>query len=155
MRRRSTTSGGGRRDLGTWFFIILFPAIFVTGGGLCVYHGGRQAIDSINSPSWPRVDGKLVYAGQRSQSVDVRIVYDYKVGDRYYRSYRHSFGSSYARPGEWTVGKTVTVFYDPRDPSSSVISPGPEIGPFALTIFGLFAIAAGLGIGVFVFRAAE
>lgn len=143
-----------RRDFGTWFAILLFPAVFIPAGTAGLIIGGGQTIDAIRSPDWPRATGKIVYVARKSQSVDVRVVYDYPVGGQYYRSMRHSFGSSYARPSHsYKVGDSVAVFYDPADPQSAVLDPGLEAGPVLFALFSAVGIVVGFAIGRFLYRA--
>lgn len=150
---RQQRSGARRRDLGTWFFILLFPAIFIPAGMTCLVIGARQTVESIQSPAWPRAEGKVVYVGRRSQSVDVRVIYDYAVNGKPYRAQRHDFASSYAHPShEYSVGKSVTVFHHPADPTNAVLAPGFRIGPVLFALFGAAAVVVGAAIGRFLYN---
>lgn len=142
-----------RRTLGTWFMILLFPAVFIPAGTACLVIGVRQTADAIQSPNWPRAEGKIVYVGRKSQSVDVRVVYDYFVNGKHYRAFRHSAASSYARPSHrYKVGGPVTVYHDPADPQNAVLDPGLQAGPVLFALFGAVSIVVGFLIGRFLYR---
>lgn len=137
-----------RRTFGAWLAILLFPAIFIPAGTAGLIFGVRQTRGSIASASWPRAQGTIIYAAQRSQSNQVRVVYEYAANGERYRADRHSFAFSYARPSHGDeAGDPVEVFYDPSDPANAVLNAGFKIGPLLFALFGAVLMAVGTGIG--------
>jgi Protein of unknown function (DUF3592) len=91
-----------------------------------------------NSLEWPQAHGVITSArlvpGQFKQIEGYRpeIQYRYQVGATEYLSSRRSFSrphlatqaASLSVLDAYQAGKTVTVFYDPKDPAFSVLEPG-------------------------------
>jgi hypothetical protein len=149
---------------------LLLLAFLLCRSGLGMY---RQA-EATNS--WPSTTGKIVsakeirteaWSRQRARyRYSSRISYRYAVNDKQYTSsqistakawdemYSHSTGASDAAyEGTWLAkypeGKTVVVYYNPRDPTDALL----ERDEYWLS-FALFALAgiAGL-VGAAVIRA--
>lgn len=98
-----------------------------------LYFGGQQRA----SQRWPSVPGVVTSAfveeyrdAEQSPSYYARVVYQYQVEDDLYASQQVSFGitKSYASQNgagqalkAYPIGKEVTVYYDPADPSNAVL----------------------------------
>jgi hypothetical protein len=122
-----------------------------------------------NSAQWPRTKGVITSSylevGYFRQMKGYRGVvrYRYQVGSAEYSGYRLSFNRGHlAIEGAWQkvidaypVGKTVEVFYDPKDPSFAILEPG-LIGEMALLykmdLFFIAAFATALLIVLYKFR---
>lgn len=88
------------------------------------------------------------YDGDLYLKIDVYLRYQYSVGDQSYSSTRLNAIKSASYPKEevenYSEGDVVGVYYDPRDPSRSVLEPGFEWSSKAFDGFSLISTAAGL-----------
>ena len=131
--------------------------IAMTGLGLAM---GKQIWPpvwrAVRTGRWLAVDGRIVHAGVSGSGTDVpydgaralkwanaHIHYEYAVNGCRYQSERvnftgHSFDSAIATGLRYNVGETVTVWYDPFEPSESVLDRDVGIVPW------LWAAAAAL-----------
>jgi hypothetical protein len=145
-------------------FGLIGLAVLLWGGWLFYY--------GLASAAWPTVPGRITQAAVAhsrtdpsrgtltADSADIR--YAYAVGEQQFIGHRLSFGYFYSsnvgsETGDYllrySVGKQVTVYYDPGNPAEAVLEPG--IGP---SIFILIAIGAGfgfIGLGLPVLTASE
>lgn len=139
------------------------------------WQGYRQ---SARARRWPSVQGRVLSAAVQARPVRVRtsigimrtrlatrftprVVYRYTVAGMLYQGARTRLGpevlSSDTRGAEKAVqrcppGTAVTVYYNPADPSESVLDPRPGPGTqlFALVAV-LMAVLTILTVGIFVF----
>jgi hypothetical protein len=135
-----------RRTLGLaerWSVVALIWLMMLISG-LFAPPNLRRAVLGQASTSWPSVSGKivnseLVVGGDSDDtnrySASIRYVYEVRgarhMGDRVLFYYRWRFegrtndrGSVEAVVRRYPVGREVPVYYDPRDPSTSVLEPG-------------------------------
>jgi Protein of unknown function (DUF3592) len=113
--------------------LMLSSASMLTVQGIVIYRGLRTR-------HWPQVPGRITWLPEAR--------YEYEVDNQSYESTRVSYSTS---SPSWTrlpltmqPGQTVTVFYDPSNPSRSVLRPGV---PTAQLIF--YAGYAGPALLVF------
>lgn len=123
--------------------------------------------NSYQAQSWSVTECKVItsavgrHTGDDSTTYSVDISYDYEVDGKVYHSDRYKFmsGSSSGYNGKKEVvdqyppGKVIRCYYDPSDPSKSVI----ERGFTSDMLFGLiplFFVVVGLAIAIFGGRAA-
>jgi hypothetical protein len=117
----------------------------------------RQAMQrAAESAHWPIVEGSVIEASMKviadSEQSRFRplIEYAYRVGDRDYRSSRIQWGGLIDLPsrsaaakvvGHYQTGKSIKVYYNPRQPRVAVLQPGhaARIGN-AVTIAPVFAL---------------
>ena len=133
----------------------LLPTAAATSGMYLAVSEMRAIAEARQSLGWPHVAGYVRAAGPiehsnaRGAPPFQRVRYAYTVAGIDYESHRVSFGRSPKErilSGAGVVGyqdnERVTVYYDPRDPESAVLEPGP-------TTAGWIAIAAGVGLVIF------
>ena len=122
-----------------------------------------------NSAQWPRSAGVItsshLVAGSFKQMKGYRgvVQYRYRVGSAEYSGSRLSFGRDHLAVRDawqkvldaYPVGKTVDVYYDPKDPSLAILEPG-LLGEMALLykmdLFFISTFAAALLIALYKFR---
>jgi hypothetical protein len=128
-----------------------------------------QYLRAKNSAQWPQTRGVITSShlgvGYFKQMKGYRgiVQYRYQVGSAEYSGSRLSFGKVHlAVEDAWQkvidtypVGKTVDVFYDPKDPSFAILEPG-LIGEMALLykmdLFFIAVFATALLIALYRFR---
>lgn len=113
-------------------------AIAVTGlcfiGGNVAWHwlDGRRIEHSDASVYWPSADGLIVEARLETRgNRDLRIVYEYVVGDRAYRNDIVRFDQAQltllqkeALVASYSQGQPVSVYFNPERPNQSVLVRG-------------------------------
>ena len=122
-----------------------------------------------SSSQWPRAAGVItsshLVAGSFKQMKGYRGVvhYRYQVGSAEYSGSRLSFGRDHLAVRDawqkvldtYPAGKTVDVYYDPKDPSFAILEPG-LLGEMALLykmdLFFIATFAAALLIALYKFR---
>jgi hypothetical protein len=116
-----------------------------------LYWGLRPLYAGWRSRKWTAIEGEVLHARVRkaqgdrgNDQYDADVEYTYQPEIRPYRSTRIAF--SFAGTGFLTqegakefiapyrAGKKVTVYYDPRDPSSAVLQTGARFSLF-MTVF--------------------
>ena len=117
---------------------------------------------AVRTGRWVAVDGRILYADVKGAGTDVpydgaptlrwanaHVHYEYEVNGRRYQSRRvnftgHSVESAIATGLRYNVGETVTVWYDPFDPSESVLDRNVGIVPWlwAFVAGGIFTIGS-------------
>ena len=146
----------------------LFGLVALVGGLILSIWGAREWQSALSSKDWPTVSGTVVHSelkkrlkarrpGQKSHQSRTQftpeIRYDYTVEGQSFTGDRVSYGD-YSSSNEaqmkavvaqYPVGKSVTVFYDPEDPSSSLLESGFGWTPVAISALGgVFAIVGGM-----------
>jgi len=118
------------------------------------------------SNSWPTVPGKVTKSkvvrknrigskGQTTYQYNIDFEYEYKVAGEKFKGKRlrffHVYGNARkfvdSMAEKYPVDQTVDVFYNTRNPKSSVIQPGVSSGIFMFIIF--FAVSIGSMSAVF------
>ena len=131
---------------------------FLMLGLWCVVLGTSKAIEGLKARSWPRAQGRIITSGihslQTRQKIRIaRLCFDvdylYLVGKEVYEGNRvnvgwRCFGSEehvkeLAR--KYPSGKEVEVYYDPRNPSRSLLEPGLDWSVFLLWGVGLVTLS--------------
>lgn len=122
-----------------------------------------------NSEQWPRVNGVITssylqvgyFKHRKGYLPEIR--YRYQVGPTEYSGSRRSFdtahlaaeGASEKVIDAYPVGKSVAVFYDPKNPASALLEPGPASDMtllYKMDLFFIAAAAAALLIALYKFR---
>jgi hypothetical protein len=122
-----------------------------------------------NSAQWPQAIGVITSSYlqvgyfKRRKSYLPEIRYRYQVGPTEYSGSRRSFNTVHLATqaasqrviDAYPVGKTVAVFYDPKDPASALLEPGIA-GDLTLLykmdLFFIAAFGAALLIALYKFR---
>ena len=151
----------------------VFGAVFLVAGCAMLTAGiwrFKQARDSLG---WPVASGAVVYAEQQSAtslvedsdgnrsrvtSYSAPLAYRYQVNGGTYFSNIRRFGALAAASGDWAqsillrypTGAEVPVSYNPSDPNTAVLEPGPSSesywlprGGAAFCFFGIAAFVLG------------
>jgi len=139
----------------------IFSIFFVVFGVWALMDGTERAIEGIKAKSWPVAPGRILLArydqwrtkkGVRIAGLCVDIQYIYQVGDVIYDGTRvntgwRCFGNQdhlEALLRRYPSGKKVEVYYNPEDPTQSLLEPGVEWTSFFLWGIGLISLSAGL-----------
>ena len=133
----------------------VFFALFVTAGLGIAAFGSLSVIHAHVSSGWPHVSGEITRAkiDEGDDSYSPLVCYSYSVGGQLFTGNRIAFGltgmsASYHFAHfyvqRYRVGLPVTVYYDPKQPSTSVLEPGVSKRAFIPMAFGLgFAVFGG------------
>lgn len=148
---------GNHSNRGGCAGFILGPIFVLVGFGVYYFLGGSFK-EAYASRSWPTVQGQVTHSEmtQHHDSDGVMygtdIAYDYTVDDQQYTSYRVALldGTTSVRKSvqdtlkRYPAGGTVTIYYDPEDPSSAVLEPGFTGGVLLLGSFIICFPAVGV-----------
>lgn len=144
-----------------WEILVVlgFPGVFVVAGLVLLWAGSAEWRRAKASASWPTTPGVVEksYSIIQSRTRHFHIVYSYEVRATPYRSDRVVFGSYSPAAGhrwlrEYPVGASVAVYFDPRDPATSVLEPRLVEGNWVMPSFGALFLAAGCLMGRFFWR---
>jgi len=154
-------------------------------GGLCMYNAIAQYRQAGASRDWPTTQGEVTSSkirteistssetrsrrhGGSGRSTETRtyhgdICYAYTVAGRQYEGGRvvvGEFGTGNRGRAEEIVtkyppGSSVTVYYDPKQPSVAVLEPGTSGGSLPLFAFGLVVSATAVGLGWLALKGSE
>lgn len=130
-------------------FMIIF-GLFWSGmtllfDGLTVVPAARQVL----AQRFVTTEGTVLssevthYDGDDGTTYGVRITYSYNVGGREYTGDRFRYNTATSSDSAWAhraveehpAGGATTVYYDPRMPESSVLSPGLQGGDLFMALF--------------------
>ena len=135
---------------------------FLTHGGLlylilavvCIVGAGFTLFESTDQNAWNKTRGIVTLSRveppmpESHRPTRYLFAYEYQVDRKTYRSDRFSFasvgGDQPAGVGRYKRGDTVTVYYNPQDPSSAVlVKQRPGMLVYVVLVFGLlFFLAA-------------
>ncbi|HEY5706791.1 MAG TPA: DUF3592 domain-containing protein [Terrimicrobiaceae bacterium] len=136
-------------------FSTIFILIFVAVGLGFAAFAARGVIQARASSAWPQVSGEITHSEitDSDSSYSPLVRYKYSVSDRSFAGERICFGLDRMFAGykfaqrytqRYPVGSPVAVYYDPDQPSQSVLEPGITKRAFIPMAFGLgFAIFGG------------
>lgn len=120
------------------------------------------------SKDWPTAQGVIARSGLsrvkllNEEKYQADVKYHFQVNGRDYSGTRISFmsttGSSekaqYALIEPYPVGAEVTVYYDPDDPSSSILVPGSGSLVTRIIFYAIPLLLAGFGVFLFLMQRA-
>lgn len=136
--------------------ILGFPGVFIAAGLALLWAGSAEWRHARASASWPTTAGVVEksYSVVQRRTQYFHIVYSYEVSAVPYRSDRVAFGSHSPQAGrrwlrEYPVGAPVKVYFDPRDPATSVLEPRWIEGNWVMPSFGALFLTAGVLMGRF------
>lgn len=139
--------------------ILGFPGVFVVAGLVLLWAGTAEWRRARASASWPTTTGVIEksYSTIVRRARHVHIVYSYEVRVTSYRSGRVAFGSYSPAAGrrwlrKYPAGASVAVYFDPRDPATSVLEPRSIEGNWVMPSFGAIFLTAGILMGRFFVR---
>lgn len=136
--------------------VYLFVAVFFLVGIALVYGGVTATLQGLSSGSWPAVNGTIIrtnvtvshsYSSSshtETTSYYPDVTYSYQVGGRNFSSGRitvvstgGSYSYAYGFVTQHPVGSSVTVYYNPSDPSQALLEKGVDLGSVVLLVAGL------------------
>lgn len=128
-----------------------FRVIVALLGGFAIAASLWLRRANARAQSWPSVRGRVVKSGLRPDPNDagssVEVHYEYKLGARSYVSSRIGFAvfrddapAKERLIARFPLGAEVEVFYDPANPSSSVLLREPSLLWLGASATGLVAI---------------
>lgn len=141
------------------FFFLLFIGL----GVFLIYRTQQGKKKAQLSQSWPATQGQITDShvsrsvdtdseGATSTMYSARVEYSYQVGGQVYSGHNIGFGftPSYSNQSKaqvtaarYSVGSTVTVYYDPSNPSEAVLERQAS-GSNASMILGIIFIVIGV-----------
>lgn len=141
----------------------------IIAGLVCLVVGCIQLINGARSSKWPNVEGTVVATdvkehrsrrGGKSYSPEVQ--YQYSVNGASYASSRMSYGDAGSSSsmegalktlGNYPVGKKISVYYNPSEPSTAVLVPGITSLSYLFPAIGVCMLSIGLFTARRLFRA--
>jgi len=132
--------------------------LVILGGGYFLRLGLRNIWRGVASASWPRVSGTVIRSqtssatdrdkdtGQRNVMYSADIEFQYRVNGRDYTTKTLHFGQTLGsgasadaeiRHMRYPEGATVSIAYDPKDPSVAAAEPGFSLESLWLVVAGL------------------
>ena len=139
--------------------------VVMLGVGFSVW-GWGLITNARSSLHWPTATGTVIHSrvknytsssdsssdGKPTQMHSADIVYRYNVNEKTYTSGRVSSGdhSSSSPAGMqkltmlYPAGKIITVYYEPHNPGSAFLEPGPTFITYLPFAFGVLSIITGL-----------
>lgn len=148
----------------------LFASIVVFVSGAILLYGAKLLFNANASTSWPTTQGRVISSSIDSKREDkqrttyhAEVLYEFSVAGQNHSSNDITFveyGSTnpaHARRSvnQYPAGSTVTVYYSPTDPDTSVLEPGISGQTIFLPSFGAVFLFAGLAMFIFVPRAIQ
>jgi hypothetical protein len=138
----------------------LFPLPFLFLGGLVLYFGLRDLSLAQLSADWPAVPGTVKSSGiswshgDDSDSAFAKVVYTYEVEGISHTSDQFSYGdygssdTSHADSivSRYAAGQSVTVYYDPLDPSKAVLERGANFSSYITPALGGSFVLVGVAM---------
>lgn len=146
--------------------------LVILGGGFFLRLGLRNIWRGVASASWPRVSGTVVRSttnattdvnkntGQRDKMYSADIAFQYNVSGHDYTTTTLHFGQTLGSGGSsdaeirhlrYPQGATVTIAYNPKDPSIAAAEPGFSLEAFWLVAAGLAFILPCVMAGILVY----
>jgi hypothetical protein len=121
-----------------WWVDVIIILIFLAIGLALLARGGRALILRRKSANWPTAPGTIIasqiheHRDADGSTYEANLSYEYRVGARTYRGGRLEWTGGVADGllpwhqrlvAAYPPGRTVTVCYDPTDPSHSALEP--------------------------------
>jgi hypothetical protein len=145
--------------------IHILAVVFILVGIGLTSTGIYNIVEASKSKRWPSTAGAILKSGVKEtrwgEAVDYStdIEYTYTVGDKHYLASRITWASenlsgikkdeAEKKVSDYPPGKTVTVFYDPKDPTIAVLDGSLTLRVHVPWIIGLLLMAAGFGLYTF------
>ncbi len=135
---------------------------FITIGVVIAVRGVGTVIEAFRSIDWPLTEGSVTASGvdMKNDAIDTgrrtralryspAVSYSYDVDGTTYSSDLLGFirvwtddeSGAHGIARRYPVGQTITVYYDPGDPSRAVLDPGVSLNSMLSLLFGLAWIA--------------
>jgi len=143
------------------FVALGLGVLFTVVGYFVAFHFGKPILDNAKaSTNWPTADG-VIESSEVAKSTNsdgdtmysAEVVYQYEVNGQKLDSDNVFFGGDYSSSSRsdasgtvnrYPVGKEVEVFYDPDEPSNSVLEPGAKWMSYMVYGIGMVFLVVGL-----------
>lgn len=132
---------------------------FALLGAWAVVGGGMQLLSGIQSQNWPAITAEVVSSearysgGRRGGRYALSLSYRYHVSDVSYQSsgvravdHTGTKEEIEARASKLSPGSSVTIYYDPMNPSVAYLERGVEPAEFMILIIGLVIFSLSFGL---------
>lgn len=175
-RKESTPLTPGQK----FFFTRIFPLIFVVAGIAGLYFGVKAISKAKESLDWPAVKGKIISSSverstrrestRRSKGrsrtriyYHANISYEYSVDGKDYEGSQVRFGGTSSQNSgrvnsivkEFPAGKEISVYYEPENPSESILIKGVNPRLYAGAGTGGLFMVIGIAMAIFLPIAAK
>ncbi len=154
--------------------VLLWVAIITLVLGVLMLAFGLSFVGEANaSRQWPTAEGTVdnvritwdtlsTDPGVPDREYYYQVYYSYEVDGQPHSGNRFSLGDGSTASGRrwnseeeareaafdaYTPSQAITVYYDPTDPASAVVSPGANTSTYIPLIFGAVLLLAGLVLG--------
>ncbi len=139
----------------------MWAAVFILAGVAVLIYGIGIVRDARACVNWPRAEGRVVTGtvetvGREKNKATYApsVTYTFSVNGREFKGSRVtlvprnsiSLQSVQATLANYPIGRTVSVFHNPRDPANCVLSTSTNGGEWAYAIGGVLFIGVGLWI---------
>ncbi len=152
------------------------PIGFIVIGLVMLALSANVILSKWNSSEWPSTQGKVIQSEVESKTKSVRdsdghgrrnvryysptVEYEYAVAGQVFKSSNisvDSFSSTDPNYASSTVAtypldSTVTVYYNPANPTDSLLQPGVGIVAWGVFLVGLLMIIAGSALGIWYYK---
>ncbi|NJN73714.1 MAG: DUF3592 domain-containing protein [Limnothrix sp. RL_2_0] len=147
---------------------LLFSGILTIGGVALILFGISFLKDANASKNWPIAPGQVQSTRPVRSSSNRKynptyhyaVTYRYEVEGRSFTNDRYSLGDGptaskrFQNQGEaiaaarkdYPVGQAINIYYNPTEPSSSVIKPGVGFGTLVPLVMGCLFLPSGIGL---------
>lgn len=147
---------------------LLFSGILTLGGVALILFGISFLKDAIASENWPVAAGQVqstrplrnTSSSKHNPTYYYAVIYRYEVKGIAYTNDRYSLGDGptaskryqnraeaiAAARKDYPVGQAIDIYYDPAEPSSSVIKPGVGFGTLVPLVLGCIFLPSGIGL---------
>jgi hypothetical protein len=152
------------------FYRVILPSIFILIGAAVLWFGVAEFLKAKEAASWKSVDGVILQSEVKSDIRETRennrtrkyrvfwaeVKFQYQVDGKEQIGNRIRFGEFESDSPEsaeldvekFPIGKSVAVFFNPENPSESVLETEIQGGVFLL--IGLGALFIGAGAAAFI-----
>ena len=149
-----------------FFLIRIFPLIFIISGGIVGYFGIKGFINAKNSVNWPTAKGIIQTSSviRQEDNGDDRnkvmyhaeVLYNFDVNGTAFSGNRISYGDydsnrpTHARKivNKYRKGKSVTIYYSPKNPYDCLLEPGIKGQSLFMPIFGIIFLSVGIFLAI-------
>ena len=131
--------------------------VFLTFALLMLCQGLYDAYGCVRSSAWPHTNGTITKSSMfraRKKGWTPIVEYSYSVGEQHMTSRRIRYGAFSSRATKREVvarfkeNTVVSVYYDPDNPTKSVLIPGPHSGLWTYPLLALAFSGAGCFFGL-------
>ena len=143
---------------------LFFAVLLFISASIILIPNFKLGWNALNSYKWEAIEGKIIdsqleiikHSEVEEFTHRFNVTYEYNIGDEVYQSRRLYFGGSNYRGGDGSKGvfanldqklvpnSLVTAYYNPKQPSSSVLYKGFQTDTKVLIVFSVIILASTL-----------